>query len=106
MVLAHVLDANEDLQRRYEEEGRRRASEVPDGFLCPISQLLMEDPVMADDGMTYERSMIEEWLSTHNTSPVTRAVLTNRLVPNRNLRSAIKSWRRLMKTDEAFVTRV
>ena len=37
--------------------------------------------------------MIETWLSTHNTSPVTRTVLTDRLVPNRNLRSAIENWK-------------
>ncbi len=26
------------------------------GFICPITQDMMKDPVMADDGHTYERA--------------------------------------------------
>ena len=32
---------------------------------------LMEDPVFATDGHTYERSAIEGWLLNHKTSPKT-----------------------------------
>ena len=39
-------------------------------FICSITQELMVDPVVADDGSIYERSAIEGWLSTHNTSPL------------------------------------
>ncbi|WIA09752.1 hypothetical protein OEZ85_009131 [Tetradesmus obliquus] len=60
-------------------------------FLCPITHDVMEWPVVAADGFTYERQEIEEWLSTHNTSPVTNAALEHKqLVPNHALRSAIK----------------
>lgn len=30
-------------------------------FLCPITQQIMEDPVMTDDGHSYERDAIEQW---------------------------------------------
>jgi pyridoxal/pyridoxine/pyridoxamine kinase len=29
---------------------------------CPISMQLMTDPVMADDGHTYQRDAIETWI--------------------------------------------
>lgn len=62
-------------------------------FRCPISMEIMEDPVFAADGHTYERSEIERWLQTKNTSPLTNEVLPHKtLVPNHNLRSQIKDY--------------
>lgn len=34
---------------------------VPAMFVCPITQDLMDDPVVAADGYTYERDAIQEW---------------------------------------------
>ena len=34
--------------------------EVPDFLTCPISDELMEDPVILESGFTYERSSIEK----------------------------------------------
>ena len=43
------------------------------------------------DGHTYERSAIEQWLETHNTSPTTGLELDNKqLIPNHSLRSLIR----------------
>ena len=36
--------------------------EVPKHFICPISQDLMIDPVVAADGFTYENRQITQWL--------------------------------------------
>ncbi len=49
----------------------------------------MTDPVVADDGHTYERSAIEQWFKDHNTSPVTRECVSNRLVNNYAIRSQL-----------------
>ncbi|DBB18084.1 TPA: hypothetical protein ACH3X3_003067 [Trebouxia sp. C0006] len=50
------------------------------------------DPVIAADGYTYERTAVQCWLQTHETSPVTSAKLAhNRLVPNVIIKSAIAS---------------
>jgi len=66
-------------------------SSVPDEYLCPITQAVMVDPVLGSDGRTYERSAITEWLRTHNTSPITREVMTaTSLKPNYALRSLIE----------------
>lgn len=35
---------------------------MPDELSCPISFQLMTDPVLADDGYTYQRQAIEEWI--------------------------------------------
>ena len=41
--------------------------EPPDEFLCPILMVLMEDPVIGQDGKTYERAAIERALKIDNT---------------------------------------
>ena len=38
---------------------------------CPITHSLMDDPVVAEDGNTYEREAIERALSVHTRSPLT-----------------------------------
>ena len=43
------------------------------------------------DGFAYERSAIEQWLKTHNTSPATGLELVSKqLIPNHPLRSLIQ----------------
>jgi TPR repeat protein len=66
--------------------------DLMNSFCCPITQELMENPVIAMDGITYERKAIEDWLSRGNqTSPSTGAILkTKLLIENVNMRSLIK----------------
>ncbi|KAL3743539.1 hypothetical protein ACJRO7_018765 [Eucalyptus globulus] len=68
-------------------------TQPPSYFLCPIKHEIMEDPLVAADGHTYEAEAIMEWLDGHNTSPMTNLPLDNlHLVPNRIVRSAIQEW--------------
>ena len=47
------------------------------------------------DGHTYERSAIEQWLETHNTSPTTGVELESKqLIPCHRLRSLIQDFRK------------
>jgi hypothetical protein len=48
---------------------------IRDEFLCPIMYQLFRDPVIAQDGHTYERTAIEKWLEKNSTSPRTGHVL-------------------------------
>lgn len=69
--------------------------DIPEEYLCPITQDLMIDPVFTYDGQTYEREAIENWLINQkkNTSPLTGAVLPNTsVVPNYALRKAIEAF--------------
>ncbi|OAY45572.1 U-box domain-containing protein 26 [Manihot esculenta] len=68
--------------------------QVPYHFRCPISLELMRDPVTVCTGQTYDRSSIESWVATGNTTcPVTRSPLTDfTLIPNHTLRRLIQDW--------------
>jgi len=65
---------------------------VTQTFLCPITHFLMVDPVLAEDGHTYERDAIETWLSKKCTSPFipSKRMKSTNLLPVRSIREAIK----------------
>jgi hypothetical protein len=80
-------------KRRSGEPDSLTDSNMPEGFLCPITLETMKDPVIAADGFSYERSAIEDWLSSHHTSPLTNERLVHAYVfPNRNLLQAIETF--------------
>ena len=66
---------------------------VPKELTCPITQELLIDPVLAEDGHTYERAAITRWFSTGNTrSPVTNEELEGKkLISNHVLKKACES---------------
>ena len=65
--------------------------EIPEEFICPISQEIMKDPVKTSDNYTYEREVIEEWLKLHDTSPLTNEILKDKkLEPNAELKKFIR----------------
>ena len=68
---------------------------TPDEFLCPITFEVMEDPVVASDGHTYERSAIEDVLALpeeRRKSPLTRELLQMAVYPNRALKTRIEKF--------------
>lgn len=67
--------------------------ELPPDYCCPITSSLMREPVVTCDGHTYEREAIETWLKSHNTSPLTGAVLleNKNLTPVLFVRNAVNS---------------
>ena len=68
---------------------------VPDAFVCPLTLEIMHEPaLLVGDGQTYERSEIERWLQTKQTSPMTNEKLTTTLLaPNVVLRKLIIEFR-------------
>ncbi len=68
--------------------------EPPLALCCPISLQLMQDPVLAEDGVTYDRVHLQRWIQAGNGSPVTRQLLrVERLVSNRAVRDLIDLWK-------------
>jgi len=62
-------------------------------YICPITHELMVDPVTAEDGQTYERAAIENWLERNERSPLdpsTRIRVTN-LTAVRTVQKSIES---------------
>jgi hypothetical protein len=65
--------------------------QVSEALCCPITHEVFVDPVVAADGITYERSAIVDWLSTHDTSPMTNTVLPNlQLHPNSLVKTLVE----------------
>ncbi|KAA6392606.1 MAG: hypothetical protein EZS28_011867 [Streblomastix strix] len=69
--------------------------ECTEGFICPITQELMTDPVLAEDGVYYEREAIVEWMKKKKQSPVTREVMTGKFFPDEVLKKRIEQYRKL-----------
>ena len=70
---------------------------VLEHLICPISQEIMIDPVICEDGICYDRKYIKEWFKTHRTSPNTNKTLDiTDLVSNICLRNVIHA---LMQSD-------
>eukprot|EP00029_Vermamoeba_vermiformis_P005289 TRINITY_DN1793_c0_g1_i4.p1 TRINITY_DN1793_c0_g1~~TRINITY_DN1793_c0_g1_i4.p1 ORF type:complete len:603 (-),score=117.67 TRINITY_DN1793_c0_g1_i4:86-1840(-) len=83
--------ANEELRLQL----KSLKSRAPEAFCCPITGEVMESPVVASDGHTYERSAIENWLFKMNkdTSPMTNEKLKSKeLIASHTLKSMIREW--------------
>lgn len=66
---------------------------TPEEFLCPITQELMRDPVIAADGYTYDRPAIVSWMQKELRSPLTNLELSStQLTPNRTLKMMINRF--------------
>jgi len=88
---------------------------TPGSFKCPITQDVMEDPVVAADGHSYEKSAFQRHLDHHHEeirrrmewtgwarSPMTNVELANyNTIPNRSLKSAIAEWRQQFRAFRA-----
>lgn len=96
VALASESQAEHDKMLRKVEQRKVQAAvkeAVEPDFMCPILHERMKVPVLAADGFTYERQAIEKWLSMHNTSPMTGAVLAHRyLTENFALRHLIEAY--------------
>eukprot|EP00540_Astrosyne_radiata_P023023 CAMPEP_0116851864 /NCGR_PEP_ID=MMETSP0418-20121206/16970_1 /TAXON_ID=1158023 /ORGANISM="Astrosyne radiata, Strain 13vi08-1A" /LENGTH=690 /DNA_ID=CAMNT_0004483955 /DNA_START=379 /DNA_END=2449 /DNA_ORIENTATION=+ len=83
--------------------------EPPSELCCCITGDLMDDPVTAMDGHTYERSAIEAWFARFGadatpTSPLTNEPLpSRRLIPSHNIRSQCKTWKAKLNRGEEQV---
>jgi hypothetical protein len=62
----------------YDSNGKEQRG-VPDDFICPLSQSIMVDPVVASDSHTYEFSWLQAYankaLTTEMISPLTREIM-------------------------------
>ncbi len=76
-------------------------------FICPLSKKELTDPVVAADGYTYERSVIEAYFSSgKSTSPITGEEMADKsLVPNKTLKSLIlnKSTKKLEELQQKYL---
>ncbi|CAL1171703.1 unnamed protein product [Cladocopium goreaui] len=65
----------------------------PEKFCCPILQCLMDEPVVAEDGFTYERHAIQSALTHRWRSPMTGSDMGDTVLPINRLKSEIKAYK-------------
>lgn len=65
----------------------------PEDLLCPITLSLFQDPVVCEDGFTYERRAIVDWVQHRGTSPMTNLRLSQTFLPNHNVKSRASAWK-------------
>jgi hypothetical protein len=53
----------------------------------------MEVPVVAQDGFTYEKSAIEDWMLQRKSSPKTNESIEAVFIPNFNIKTLIQEWK-------------
>ena len=68
-------------------------------FSCPITQDIFIEPVIASDGLTYEKYAIEKVMSSSALSPLTRQPLHSFVYPNLIVKDIIDELR---NTNEEF----
>ena len=86
--LQHIMSAAEQNVTTQVTEAVEEGVAIPPDFICPLSMEIMDDPVIALDGNSYERVFITQWFQRGRVaSPLTNQPLgSTHLVPNRNLR--------------------
>ena len=90
---ADAIDLTEEPSPR-EKKQKVALADIAKEFICPITQELPCDPVMAKDGKIYEREAILEWFRKKDgdaTSPSTGKVIDTELVPVVQARNTIES---------------
>ncbi|KAG6470054.1 putative U-box domain-containing protein 42 isoform X2 [Zingiber officinale] len=64
------------------------------GFLCPLTKKIMDDPVTIETGITYEKEAILEWFSNNVVCPTTRMEIRSvGFSSNLALKHSIKEWK-------------
>jgi hypothetical protein len=82
--------------RHVQEEREIKVNE--NRLLCPINQTIMDDPVIASDGYTYNRSAITD-PRIRGISPITRQPITNVFVVNRAIKDLIDEYNAAMNAE-------
>uniref|UniRef100_A0A1B0CSK5 U-box domain-containing protein n=1 Tax=Lutzomyia longipalpis TaxID=7200 RepID=A0A1B0CSK5_LUTLO len=94
---SHVSEMRSLLFRLVADSG----SDMPLEFICPITHELMRNPVMLEDGFSYEEAAIDEWFKMgKGTSPMTNLELTSmETIPNTYLKSCIDKYLKSLDYD-------
>ena len=88
-----LRDADQKVQKAGQREAKRMKTvmhSIVDEYLCPITQELPIDPVMAEDGKIYEHLAIAKWLGEHQRSPSTGLAMGTMLVGSTQVRNTLE----------------
>ena len=86
--------------KSYETIAKNVDKKIAHELTCPISYQIMRDPVVAEDGHTYEREYIVKVLESTGKSPFTQQPMGRILVPNRPIRNMIDALILIASSDK------
>lgn len=94
----YLRSLDDNIERSaYSLEQLKNTERLVKSIYCPITNMPMQDPVIAPDGISYEKKAIEKWFTKKHTSPVSGKTFKHAfLIPNHSLRNVIFE---LMKTN-------
>jgi len=76
------------------DKGQGVPADEPDLVLCPISQEVMQEPVLAEDGNLYDRATLAQWFATGaTTSPMTNTAMGQQVLADRHAAILCAAWR-------------
>ena len=64
---------------------------IPHEYLCPISHLIMREPVITNTGICYEKEQLEAYMKTNSLYPVTQ-IKIDTCIPNVGLKNLIDTF--------------
>lgn len=76
----------------------RRLEPLYEAFLCPLTKQIMREPVCLENGLTFEKSAIEQWLQKcrdlgkEPICPLTGKLITTPPKPSIAVRNTIEEW--------------
>ena len=74
-------------------EDEEEIVKLKNSFICPISQIMMENPYITPYGTTYEKSEILKWIEKNNNDYITKKPLSKEmLVPNFILKATMTEY--------------
>lgn len=93
-IVKHLVSAIEMMLDKFGAKIKAsRTVNIPREYICPITNEIMRDPVLAFDGNTYERSAISSYLKRYNKSPITGAPAEHTMVfANKTFASVIQKF--------------
>ena len=72
-----------------------------EAFVCPITQEIMQDPVITPHGMSFDRKAIIDWLCKDQTCPLTKKPLKKEdLITNYALKSSIQEYLKTLPNSQ------
>lgn len=77
-------------QHQHFQQQEHPSTPPPQSFICPLTMEIMFDPVLDNEGNSFERTALLDWLKDSHVSPISgQPLFESRLIPNTALRQII-----------------
>jgi ankyrin repeat protein len=83
LKIRNLLPANLNGIQKYIKDHKidiEKLENIPNEFVCSISNQLMQDPVVTEHGSVYDRKSIEKWFKEHDTDPLNNLKVSTKLM--------------------------